>query len=679
MSKPPPPTRFGPQRLSPTLAKVNDGRLLTDTCKQQGATPSNRSPAQVNHTFASVKAPDGRRQANGFSSRDAILMAPDRGFKQVPWKPEVRTAGMPITESRARAALPKAPDVRFGAHQLSATGQRISTGNIARTAEARVGARAGDPRSLNHGLQRNGTIQGRFARPAALQPFGTVQRGGNSFALPPGFTLPRGAGTLLPEAVRHKMETAFGADFSSVRVHVGPEAPAIGALAFTIGETVVFAPGQYDPVTLRGQQLLGHELAHVIQQRAGRVRNPFGGGVAVVMDAALEAEADRMGWHAVRHVGPAAQHASAPQRIGTARPASAVHHRGGSGQLWGRHAAVQRTSSSGHVALGSIRVGTRKVLIAKVMQELQDICNTMISTIMECYSNNNTYKTVTESDFFDMGTVRLNMAGGISGFADATAVGKLARRQVMLESAPLGIQEHQFYLNYGHSGHSQLLTDFNRQGATIFRHDPHNSVDLDTGDFLSFPSALELKQARIELEDAEKKTGTPTNLKKCAALEKKIKGLEILLVAEYKKINNGNTKYTDYRDKIKWLMKESEARHPTASPADVRKDMMRYIIRTAKGNIVKRDGTPGNIDFDVPIDSYMNIPEFTFYVNQVMFGSEGFRNPIMYPTLMMFLRNIKAGKASIDDFASGRENPATVKSASVALSAMAQSAQLTTR
>jgi len=32
-----------------------------------------------------------------------------------------------------------------------------------------------------------------------------------------------------------------------------------------------------------------------VQQRAGRVSNPFGGGVAVVQDQALEAEADRLG------------------------------------------------------------------------------------------------------------------------------------------------------------------------------------------------------------------------------------------------------------------------------------------------------------------------------------------------------------------------------------------------
>ena len=44
--------------------------------------------------------------------------------------------------------------------------------------------------------------------------------------------------------------------------------------------------------------MLGHELTHVLQQRAGRVRNPMGTGVAVVQDPALEAEAERMGLRA---------------------------------------------------------------------------------------------------------------------------------------------------------------------------------------------------------------------------------------------------------------------------------------------------------------------------------------------------------------------------------------------
>jgi hypothetical protein len=122
---------------------------------------------------------------------------------------------------------------------------------------------------------------------------------GNAFALPANFALrPHGSGQALPEPLQKKMESFFNTSFADVRVHVGQEATSIGALAFTHGTDLYFAPGQYNPQTTHGQQLLGHELTHVLQQRAGRVRNPLGSGIAVVQDPALEAEAERMGLRA---------------------------------------------------------------------------------------------------------------------------------------------------------------------------------------------------------------------------------------------------------------------------------------------------------------------------------------------------------------------------------------------
>lgn len=104
-----------------------------------------------------------------------------------------------------------------------------------------------------------------------------------------------GHGKPLEGGIRARMEGFFGADFSGVRVHEGPAAEAMGALAFTLGETLYFAPGRYDPTTREGVELLGHELTHVVQQRDGRVSNPHGRGVAIVQDPGLEAEADAMG------------------------------------------------------------------------------------------------------------------------------------------------------------------------------------------------------------------------------------------------------------------------------------------------------------------------------------------------------------------------------------------------
>jgi Domain of unknown function (DUF4157) len=147
---------------------------------------------------------------------------------------------------------------------------------------------------------------------------GPMQRKGiaGAFAVEAGqLGLVSSGGRPLPEAMRGKMEAALRADFSNVRVHVGPQAERIGAIAFTAGSDIYFAPGRYQPNTLQGQQLLGHELAHVVQQRAGRVRNPLGTRIAIVQDHALEAEADRLGRHAF---------AQAKMPSGAAQPVSAA-------------------------------------------------------------------------------------------------------------------------------------------------------------------------------------------------------------------------------------------------------------------------------------------------------------------------------------------------------------------
>lgn len=78
------------------------------------------------------------------------------------------------------------------------------------------------------------------------------------------------SGNPLPDDVQAKMEKSFGTDFSSVRVHTNSGKPAdVGALAYTQGNDIHFAPGQYSPDTSHGQALLGHELTHVVQQKAG--------------------------------------------------------------------------------------------------------------------------------------------------------------------------------------------------------------------------------------------------------------------------------------------------------------------------------------------------------------------------------------------------------------------------
>jgi hypothetical protein len=82
----------------------------------------------------------------------------------------------------------------------------------------------------------------------------------------------RSTGEPLDPVTARDLGERFGQDFSTVRVHTGPDAgrsaTAAHAAAYTVGEDIVFAPGRYAPRSDAGQRLLTHELAHVVQQRA---------------------------------------------------------------------------------------------------------------------------------------------------------------------------------------------------------------------------------------------------------------------------------------------------------------------------------------------------------------------------------------------------------------------------
>lgn len=104
----------------------------------------------------------------------------------------------------------------------------------------------------------------------------------------------------LEPGVRHQMERAFGTDFSTIRVHQGPQAAEVDAVAYAQGEDLYFTPGTYAPATEAGRELIAHELAHVVQQRSGRVAAPQGQGAPINVDDGLEREADDLAARAVR-------------------------------------------------------------------------------------------------------------------------------------------------------------------------------------------------------------------------------------------------------------------------------------------------------------------------------------------------------------------------------------------
>lgn len=106
----------------------------------------------------------------------------------------------------------------------------------------------------------------------------------------------RSNGQSLDTAIQTKMGESMGADLSGVRVHTGSESHALNeqlnAKAFTTGSDIFFRDGAYSPQSSSGQELIAHELTHVVQQASGAVG---GGGSTMQVNAPgdrFEQEAD---------------------------------------------------------------------------------------------------------------------------------------------------------------------------------------------------------------------------------------------------------------------------------------------------------------------------------------------------------------------------------------------------
>ena len=127
----------------------------------------------------------------------------------------------------------------------------------------------------------------RMASAMGNAAFGRLARQGSGL-LPGGGVHPdveqaiaarRGSGASLDASVRERVGDALGDPLADVRVHADGEADAlarsVSARAFTTGADVFFAAGEYRPGTPSGDELLAHELTHVVQQRGAPTTGPL--------------------------------------------------------------------------------------------------------------------------------------------------------------------------------------------------------------------------------------------------------------------------------------------------------------------------------------------------------------------------------------------------------------------
>ncbi len=114
-----------------------------------------------------------------------------------------------------------------------------------------------------------------------LQPKPQIQRpvGGSADVSPEleaSIQAARRHGQPLSDRIRSRMEQVFGADFSGVNIHTDAASDrlsrSIHARAFTTGQDIFFRQGEYNPTHRTGQELLAHELTHVVQQHDSDVQ-----------------------------------------------------------------------------------------------------------------------------------------------------------------------------------------------------------------------------------------------------------------------------------------------------------------------------------------------------------------------------------------------------------------------
>lgn len=114
----------------------------------------------------------------------------------------------------------------------------------------------------------------------------------------------RSGGRPLDGAVQAQMGQALGANFSAVRIHTSLAADDLNrqleAKAFTTGQDVFFRGDAYSPGSSGGQELIAHELTHVVQQSSGAVGSSGAGMTVNAPGDRFEQEADAVAKTAVQ-------------------------------------------------------------------------------------------------------------------------------------------------------------------------------------------------------------------------------------------------------------------------------------------------------------------------------------------------------------------------------------------
>ncbi len=237
----------------------------TPTTQSTARTPAAVRPAPVRANQAGAEALVQRAMADpaSLTAQDVVLLQRHLGNHTVQGLLSRSAPAAPAPASVAAPAVQRAPAEAELETEPPAAEAIEAAGGAADTARP-----SAPPPDDDDPLQRSaaaGGVMGLAGGPVEDQLADRVQRA-------------RSGGQALPAPVRTRMEGAFQTDFSGVKVHTDGESHALnqslGARAFTTGPDIFFKEGEYQPAASDGQELLAHELTHVVQQGGALRRKP---------------------------------------------------------------------------------------------------------------------------------------------------------------------------------------------------------------------------------------------------------------------------------------------------------------------------------------------------------------------------------------------------------------------
>ncbi len=267
---------FVAQRSQQHLERLVTQRLQTAVLPEVTAPPRGQTPSLG--YVAEIQRSRAEEQVNG----DPNLIRNYQGFKN---------AGATLVKHfRSPGSSHSMTDLAGAIQRFTDPGQR---GAVESAAFAALGHHPSFPGQLQRALDaREEGLEGqRETWQRELEPI--AQRQALEEASGEGaaglIEQARGGGQPLPENVRAMLEVKWNVDLSKVRVHLDSSADGISrklnAKALTAGNDIFFRAGTWNPTSLEGLQLIGHETWHTQQQANGLVQ------AGVDKDCGLELEA----------------------------------------------------------------------------------------------------------------------------------------------------------------------------------------------------------------------------------------------------------------------------------------------------------------------------------------------------------------------------------------------------